>query len=143
MTMVNEKKRLIRVRSQTRTPKFRRTQYYHKKKLKDVWRRPRGLQNKQRRHYRAKGAHPQPGYGSPAAVRGLHPSGYEEVLVFNPSELADLSPELQAVRIGGTVGGKKRDAIQKRALELGLRVLNSKYVALPEEEMDDEVEEDE
>lgn len=129
--MVDETRRLIRVRRKQRTPKFQRTQLHHKKKLKDTWRRPRGLHNKQRRHYRAKGAHPQPGYGAPASVRGYHPSGFVEVLVHTPGDLEALDPATQAIRIGGTVGGRKRAVIQARALELGLKILNPRDVAIP------------
>jgi large subunit ribosomal protein L32e len=57
-------------------------------------------------------------------VRGLHPSGFREVLVHNEKELRGLDPKTQAVRIGGTVGSKKRSALEGKAKELGLRVLN-------------------
>ena len=38
--------------------------------------------------------------------------------------LENIDPKKQAVRIGGTVGTKKRMAIEDRADELGIRVLN-------------------
>jgi large subunit ribosomal protein L32e len=144
---MDERKRLIRIRTRHNKPAFKRRGLHRKAKLADVWRRPRGLHSKQRRRFRAKGVLPQPGYGSPAAVRGLHPSGYEEVLVFSPADLEGLNPELQAVRIGGSVGTRKRGMIQARALELGLRVLNAKDLtpAAPSEsaEVEEEVNEDE
>jgi large subunit ribosomal protein L32e len=77
-------------------------------------------------HKKAKGAHPTPGFGSPVAVRGLHPSGYEDILVHNPAELEGLDAATQAVRIAGAVGMKKREQMQGRAAELGLKVLNPK-----------------
>ena len=89
--------------------------------LSDSWRRPRGLQSKQRLQKKAKGAHPTPGFGSPVAVRGLHPSGYEDILVHNVPELEGLDAATQAVRIAGPVGMKKREQMQIRAAELGLR----------------------
>lgn len=146
---MDERRRLIRVRTRHNKPAFKRRGLHRKVKLADVWRRPRGLQSKQRRQFRAKGALPRPGYGSPAAVRGMHPSGYEEVRVFSPADLAGLNPEFQAVRIGGSVGNRKRGEIQTRALELGLKVLNAKDLtrAAPEpaevEEEEEEVNEDE
>ncbi|MDK2917252.1 MAG: large subunit ribosomal protein L32e [Euryarchaeota archaeon] len=123
---MDETRRLIRVRTRHNKPAFKRRGLHRKSRLADVWRRPRGLHNKQRRQFKAKGALPRPGYGSPAAVRGMHPSGYAEVLVFTPADLAGLNPETQAVRIAGSVGNRKRGAIQERALELGLKVLNAK-----------------
>jgi large subunit ribosomal protein L32e len=144
MQMADEKTRLIRERAQKRAT-FRRQGASRKKKLEDTWRRPRGLQSKQRKQYRAKGRHPKPGYGAPAAVRGYHPCGLMEALVFNTAELEGLNPEMVAVRIGGSVGMKKRSAIQAKALEYGLRVLNPKEITAPEpvEEPEPEVEEDE
>jgi large subunit ribosomal protein L32e len=120
-----ETKRLIRVRAAKRA-RFRRSGFGTKKQLSDSWRRPRGLQSKQRMQKKAKGAHPTPGFGSPVAVRGLHPSGYEDILVHNLMELEGLDAETQAVRIAGAVGMKKREQMQGRATELGLRVLNPK-----------------
>jgi len=140
-------RRLIRVRTRHNKPAFKRRGLHRKSKLADVWRRPRGLHNKQRRQFSAKGVLPRPGYGSPAAVRGMHPSGYAEVLVFTPADLVDLNPETQAARIGGSVGNKKRGAIQARALELGLKVLNAKDLTpaagVPAATEEEEVNEDE
>ena len=73
--MVEEKKRLIRARI-AKKAKFRRDGFGKKPQIADSWRKPRGLHNKQRRQKKAKGALPTPGYGSPVAVRGMHPSGY-------------------------------------------------------------------
>ncbi|MCK8518013.1 50S ribosomal protein L32e [Methanoculleus sp. 7T] len=143
---MDERRKLIRVRTQHNKPAFKRRGLHRKVKLDDVWRRPRGLHSKQRRQFRAKGVLPRPGYGSPAAVRGMHPSGYEEVRVFSPADLAGLNPEVQAVRIAGSVGNRKRGEIQARALELGLKVLNAKDLtrAAPEPvAVEEEVNEDE
>ena len=144
---MDETRRLIRVRTRHNKPAFKRRGLHHKAKLADVWRRPRGLHNKQRRQFSAKGALPRPGYGSPAAVRGMHPSGYAEVRVFTPADLVELNPETQAVRIAGSVGNRKRGAIQERALELGLKVLNAKDLTpvaeAPAATEEEEVNEDE
>jgi len=122
-------KRLIRVRSERRA-RFKRDGYGKKKQLSASWRRPRGLQSKQRAQKKAKGAHPTAGYGSPVAIRGLHPSGYQDILVFTPSELTGLDPETQAIRIGGTVGNKKREVMQDLARAAGLKILNPKDASL-------------
>jgi large subunit ribosomal protein L32e len=137
MEMADDKKRLIRVRK-NKNASFKRDGEGKKKQLSDSWRRPRGLHNKQRRQKKAKGALPTPGYGSPVAVRGMHPSGFHEVRVFNVAELEGLNPEEQAVRIGGTVGNRKRAAIQEQALANGLKVLNPKELGEKSEEGDAE-----
>ena len=121
-----ETKRLLRVRERQKSkkPSFRRYDSHKKKKVSESWRRPRGLQNKLRRHVAAKGGWVKSGYGSPKTVRGLHPCGLEEVLVCNLKDVEGIDPELQAVRISGTVGAKKRIDIKEKAKELGLKVLN-------------------
>jgi large subunit ribosomal protein L32e len=64
------------------------------------------------------------GFRGPVDVRGLHPSGFEEVFVFNIDDLNDINPKTQAARIGGTVGTKKRTEIVKKAEELDIRIIN-------------------
>lgn len=133
MEMVDDKNRLIRVRSQKTGCKFQRQCLHAKAKLKDSWRRPRGLTSKQRRQYKAKGAQPQAGYNAPIAVRYMHPSGFYEVLVCTPADLEGVDPAFEAVRIAGSVGMKKRAEIQKKAMEAGIKVLNAKDLTPVEE----------
>ena len=87
--MTTEIKRLIRVRV-AKGAAFKRDGYGKKRQLSDSWRKPRGQHNKQREQKKAKGALPKPGYGSPIAVRGMHPSGFFEVMVATATELAGL-----------------------------------------------------
>jgi len=125
--MATEVKRLIRVRVE-KGARFKRDGYGKKRQLSDSWRKPRGQHNKQREQKKAKGAMPKPGFGSPVAVRGMHPSGFFEVLVSSAKELEGLDPKTQAVRISATVGDKKRVALQEAALAAGLKVLNARTV---------------
>jgi large subunit ribosomal protein L32e len=127
MEMADEKKRLIQVRSDKSTT-FKRDGAGKKKQLSESWRMPRGLHSKKRRQKKAKGALPTPGYGSPVAVRGMHPSGFNEVRVFTPAELEGLNPSNDAIRIGASVGNKKRLVIQQHAVAAGLKVLNPRDI---------------
>lgn len=138
--MAEDTMRLIRIRSQRRVT-FKRRGFHAKKSLAAVWRRPRGHHNKMRRQLKAKGALPTPGYGSPAGVRGLHPSGYAEVMVYNTDHIAGLDNETQAIRISGSVGGRKRKAILQAALAAGVKVLNAR--AAPAEQESEEEEDNE
>ncbi|HPH34024.1 MAG TPA: 50S ribosomal protein L32e [Methanoregulaceae archaeon] len=131
--MADETKRLIQVRSE-KSASFKRDGAGKKKQLSESWRMPRGLHSKKRRQKKAKGPLPTPGYGSPIEVRGMHPSGYREVRVFTPGDLAGLNPEEDAVRIGGTVGNKKRLLIQDQAVAAGLKVLNARDIRPKEQE---------
>lgn len=121
-----EIRRLFNVRKvqKSKKPAFNRYCHHKFKRLNKSWRHPRGLQSKQRAGFYGKGALASVGYGSPAAVRGLHPSGYAEVPVCTPDDLSLVDPEYEAVRIAATVGGKKRAEIEAKAAELNIRVLN-------------------
>jgi large subunit ribosomal protein L32e len=105
-------------------PAFKRQEWFRYQKRGEAWRRPRGIHSKMRRGMKRRPPMVEIGYGGPALVRGLHPSGFEEVMVYNVDGLEDIDPKTQAARIGGTVGVKKRIAIENRAKELGIRVLN-------------------
>jgi large subunit ribosomal protein L32e len=50
------------------------------------------------------------------------------VLVNQPSDLDGLDPERQAIRVGASVGNRKRAKIHDRADDLGLRVLNRRKI---------------
>lgn len=107
-----------------RKPDFRRQEWFRYKRLGTAWRRPRGLHSKLRRHLKYRINVVSIGYGTNRLVRGLHPSGFKEVLVYRPQDLEEMDPTLQAARIGHSVGSRKREIIEKRARELGIRVLN-------------------
>ncbi len=89
-----------------------------------TWRRPRGLQSKQRRHYGYRPKIVRIGYRSPARVRGLVPSGFKPVLVRTSEELAVLDAHTEAAVIARTVGTRRRLVLEEEAQKLGIRVLN-------------------
>ncbi|WP_368409312.1 50S ribosomal protein L32e [Halomarina litorea] len=120
--------RLLAQRKGEGKPAFRRQDYHKKKRTPESWRRPRGQLSKQRRGIKGKGPKVQAGYRTPEAVRGLHPSGFEEVRVHNLDDLEGVDGDRQAVRIASTVGGRKREAIEEEAEDAGIRVLNPTYV---------------
>ncbi|NJE30559.1 50S ribosomal protein L32e [Thermococcus sp. 18S1] len=125
---MNEKARLLRIRARIKRkkPRFLRQEWWRYPKFKSdpKWRRPKGIDSKMRLKKKGKPRSPSIGWSSPKAVRGLHPSGYEEVLVHNVRELEAIDPTRQAARIARTVGARKREAILTRAKELGVKVLN-------------------
>tara|TARA_B100001989_G_C24522001_1_gene456394 strand:+ start:248 stop:898 length:651 start_codon:yes stop_codon:yes gene_type:complete len=115
----------LRAAQKKGTPKFRRTEWFRYKRLsRSGWRKPHGMDNKQRRNFKYRGSLVRIGHGKVNAASGLHPSGFEEVMVHNSRDLDVIDAETQAARIGSTVGGRKREIIHSRADELGIRVLN-------------------
>jgi len=106
-------------------PKFRRQEWFRYKRLSRTgWKKPRGDDSSQRKNRKYRTPMARVGYGKIASVRNLHPSGFKEVLVHRPEDLDGIDPAVQAARVGGTVGGRKRALIHERADELGIRVLN-------------------
>ncbi|WP_299237347.1 50S ribosomal protein L32e [Natronomonas sp.] len=126
--------RLLAQRQRVGKPQFNRQDYHKKKRTPTSWRRPRGGLSKQRRGVKGKGPKVEAGYRTPKAVRGLHPSGFEEVRVENPDDLEGIDGDREAARIGSTVGARKRERIEELAEEAGIRVLNPTYVEQEVEE---------
>ncbi|MEF8888080.1 MAG: 50S ribosomal protein L32e [Haloarculaceae archaeon] len=122
-----EAERLLTQRRRVSKPKFNRQDHHKKKRVSTSWRRPRGQLSKQRRGIKGKGDTVGAGFRSPKAVRGLHPSGFEEVRVHNVDDLEGVDGDREAVRIASTVGGRKRERIEDEAEERGIRVLNPTY----------------
>ena len=123
----NETARLLAQRRRIDTPRFNRQDHHKRKRVPKSYRRPRGQLSKQRRGVKGKGDTVDPGFRTPAATRGLHPSGFEEVRVHNTDDLADIDGDKQAVRIASAVGGRKRERIEEQAEDAGIRVLNPTY----------------
>lgn len=124
---LNEKEKeqlAIRRQIKKRTPYFLRDEGFRYKRIPKNWRRPSGITSKLRINLKYRPSKVRVGFRSPTLVRGLHSSGFEEVMVHTVKELEKVDPKKQAVRIGGTVGTKKRLEIAKRADELDIRVLN-------------------
>lgn len=121
--------RLLRVRKQLKSkkPEFRRTLWWKFPKFSNnpKWRKPKGIDNPMR--LRIKGYPPvvEIGYGSPAAVRGLHPTGLEPVRVASVKDLEKLDPSRHIVVIASSVGLRKRLEIEKQAKQKGFRVANA------------------
>ena len=119
-------KRLVRITANVkkRKPRFRADQAHRWIRVSDRWRRLRGIDSYTRQKKKGRIAMVESGYRTPKAVRYLHPSMFEEVLVYRPQDLDGLDADVHAVRIGGSVGGRKRQLIIAEADEKLIRVLN-------------------
>jgi len=138
--MRRQKERIIkeRQRIKNKKPKFRAEESWRYKRVKEKWRKARGIDSKMRRKVKGWPRSPTVGYRGPKKARYLHPSGFVEVLVHNVDDLEKIDPKTQAIRIAHTVGAKKRIEISARAEEKGVHILNPIKM---EEVVEEEVEE--
>lgn len=123
---IQKEQLVVRRQIKRRTPHFLRDEGFRYKRIPKNWRRPTGYTSKLRINLKYRPSKVRVGFRAPVLVRGLHPSGFQEVMIHTPKELDSIDPKKQAVRIGGTVGTKKRLEIAKKAAELDIRVLNMK-----------------
>jgi large subunit ribosomal protein L32e len=121
-----EQKGRLRLRKQIkkRTPDFLREEWFRYKRIPKNWRKPDGISSKMRINLKYRPSKVRVGFRGPKDTRGLHPSGFQEIIVNNVTDLESIDPKTQAARIGSTVGTKKRISIEKKAEELDVRILN-------------------
>jgi large subunit ribosomal protein L32e len=119
-------KKILRLRKEikNRTPNFLREEWFRYKRIPKNWRKPDGITSKMRINLKYRPSKVRVGFRGPKDVRGLHSSGFEEVIVYNVNDLEGIDPKKQAARIGSSVGTKKRIDIEKKADELDVRILN-------------------
>lgn len=129
----------LRRRLKSKKPRFRRQESWRYKRVSEVWRKPDGVDSRMRRKKKGWPKSVEIGYRGPKAARGLHPSGYAEVLIHTVDDVDKVDPKTQAIRIAHTVGARKRIEITARAREKGIHVLNPREVEKPlaEEELEE------
>lgn len=135
--VINEELLAARKKVSSRRPKFIRQESWRYDRLAENWRKPKGKDNKMRKQKAGVPALVKVGYRGPKVARGLHPSGYTDNVVYNPGDLAGLDPKKDAIRMGHTVGTRKRKAIVEEAARLGIKVLNAGKLA-PQKKKEEE-----
>lgn len=107
-------------------PTFVREESWRYVRLAESWRKPKGIDNHQRKQKKGWPRIVRAGFGGPKIARGLHPSGYTDNLVYNIKDLEKLDPKTDGIRFGHGVGKKKRLAILEKAKEQSFRIFNAR-----------------
>ncbi|MBM3910304.1 MAG: 50S ribosomal protein L32e [Thaumarchaeota archaeon] len=127
---INKEKLAMRDEIAKNRPSFVRQESWRYKRLHIQWRKPKGIDNRQRRQEGSSSpALVRVGYRGPKISRGLHPSGYTDNLVYNVNDLEKLNPKTDGVRIGHSVGTRKRTQIIIKAKERKFKVFNARVSA--------------
>lgn len=121
-----EDKRLFELRKKMKKqrPSFHRVESWRYKRVKTSWRKARGIDSKTRRKNKSGVKSPSVGYRTPKKIRGIHPSGYEEIRVFTIKDLENLNKNKHALKISSRLGAKKRITLVETAQRKGFKVLN-------------------
>ena len=104
-------------------PTFRRTDGHRYKKLKNVYRKGKGLHNKMKDGRKGHPSRPNIGYGNDKKEYGLV-KGLEPVLISNGEQLQSVKSDSQGVILSSKIGQKKKINLIKKAEELKLNILN-------------------
>ena len=124
--MVQQDKRLMELRKNInkKRPSFRRVESWRHKRVKEPWRKARGIDSQTRMKTKSGVKSPGKGYRGPKKVRGIHPSGYEEVRVETIKDIENLNNKKHALKISSNLGTKKRMALIDYSKRRGFKVLN-------------------
>lgn len=123
---INKEALELRKKISQRRPDFVRQESWRYVRLAPSWRKPKGIDNHQRKQKRGWPALVKIGYRGPKIARGFHPSGYTDNLVYNLKDLDRLDPKTDGVRFGHTVGKRKRLEIVAKAKEMKFKVFNAR-----------------
>merc|ERR1712219_43119 len=95
-------------------------------KVKQNWRKPKGIDNRVRRRFKGVYKMPNIGYGSAKNTRHMLPTGFRKVLVHNVAELEVLMMQNKkfCAEIAHGVSAPKRRELVERAQQLAIRVTN-------------------
>lgn len=107
-----------------RKPAFLAQDTHKKKRIRQRWKRPRGLQSKVRLHKRGYRRSVSSGWRSPKAARGLSPEGLIPVRVENLVQLEALDPATHGAMVSGRVSIRTKKTLYDEAKKRSITILN-------------------
>lgn len=124
---INKQELAQRSEVKSNNPEFVRPESWRYDRLKPRWRKPKGIDNHQRKQKsRGRPGLVKVGYRGPRAARDLHPSGYTDNLVYRVEDLDGLDPAKDGVRLGHSVGNRKRVLIVEEAMKRKFKIFNGR-----------------
>ncbi|PVV00735.1 hypothetical protein BB560_004871 [Smittium megazygosporum] len=110
-----------------RTNKFIRVHSDRYNRLKESWRKPKGIDSATRRRFAGTRPMPKIGYGSNKKTRNLLPNGFRLFTIKNAKDLESLMMlnRTYCAEVAGSVSSKKRIELLKRAKQLNIKVINA------------------
>ena len=117
----------LKKRIKARLPEFKHPDWQKRKEVGTRWRRPRGLHSKMRHGIHGRPASVNPGYRTPAELRGMTDAGLLPVLVYTATDFAKVDAKKNGVIIG-SIGSRLKAVLLQICKDKGFKVLNVKDV---------------
>ncbi len=133
----------IRYNLKHKRPPFRRIESWRYKRVKERWRKARGIDSKTREKKGGWPISPMIGFRGPKHTRYLSSAGKEEILIYSPVDLSLIDSSRQVGRIAAKIGRKKREQIIMEAELLNIRILNPIAAKIDLGDLEEELELDE
>jgi large subunit ribosomal protein L32e len=103
----------------------------NRSRVKERWRKQRGIDSKKRIKKDFAGAEPTIGYGNPESVKGVRASGKRALMVMNLEQLRELisSGEIQGyeITLSGALSRRKKAEMSKLASQNKINITNGVF----------------
>lgn len=127
--MTNQQLLALKQKIKSKMPRFLRENYAALPRLENkTWRKPKGIHSKLRHGFAGHRNRVEPGYGTPAELRGIGKNGLKQTIVHNVQDLEKITPAKECIIIAKT-GLKNKLAITKKAVEKKITIINLKTPA--------------
>ena len=121
------------IKRSKRFTRFQSDKFPHK--IRDSYRKPRGIDNRMKRQFRGNKPLVKVGYGTKVAHKHILPNGFKKFLIRNEKDVEVLlmNNRVFCGELASNLSAEKRKTIAKRAAELNVRLTNYKGKLVTEE----------
>ena len=122
----------VRNKLKAKKPVFIRHDSHKKVRVSNVWRKPKGRQNKMRLNKKGYARSRSTGYSSPKLSYGLSREGFIQTVITSITQLAGLDPKKNAIIVSRTLGLRRKQEIILAANKQNIKILNIDIVKFEE-----------